>query len=381
MSTSSISEYQIEKNIDKEDKERIQEDNSKKNKEKSAILSPIDYKQRVIESKPLPQVDNPSADELFNRENQFYMVKKPILKSNPFVKTYALRSNPEATVSISSKKIEFTNNDIAVASALDAAIDKGWDGININSKDPVFSQKIWLEASIRNLNTKGYSPTAQDLQQLERERLERDALLIKASNEKIVEKEQDQKLSHLSQNINNLVDSIAADNKLNDQEKAVFSTQLYERINEIISKGNTVSPKAIDSAKDVVTAIDTGRNAHQNELSVNPYEGKLVSHGEAPYQHDEEKDTSYYVTLKNDDGIERTTWGVGLKETLENLAPQKGDDIVLERLGTEPVLVKADDPNTPNGEKFIEAERVIWSAQVSQPVIEASQQLELVAER
>src|ERR1022692_2554210 len=42
--------------------------------------------------------------------------------------------------------------------------------------------------------------------------------------------------------------------------------------------------------------------------------GTLVAHGEAPYRHDATQSASYFVTLRDAEGQERTSWGVGLKD-------------------------------------------------------------------
>ncbi|MFH7473855.1 relaxase, partial [Pseudomonas syringae pv. tagetis] len=42
-------------------------------------------------------------------------------------------------------------------------------------------------------------------------------------------------------------------------------------------------------------------------------EGSLIEHGEAPYQHYDDNQMSYFVTLKPECGKPRTVWGVGLE--------------------------------------------------------------------
>jgi hypothetical protein len=46
-------------------------------------------------------------------------------------------------------------------------------------------------------------------------------------------------------------------------------------------------------------------------------QGELVAHGPAPYKHQEDKQPSYFVTLKTDAG-ERTVWGVGLEPAMQD---------------------------------------------------------------
>ena len=69
--------------------------------------------------------------------------------------------------------------------------------------------------------------------------------------------------------------------------------------------------------------------------------GTLVAHGEAPYRHDATQSASYFVTLRDAAGQERTSWGVGLKEALREskTAPAVNDLIGIRRAGSTPVTV------------------------------------------
>lgn len=57
-------------------------------------------------------------------------------------------------------------------------------------------------------------------------------------------------------------------------------------------------------------------------------DGKLVEHGPAPYQFDEQKARSYFVKLETPSGP-RTQWGVDLARafTESKTRPQIGDEI------------------------------------------------------
>src|SRR5271163_3597711 len=69
--------------------------------------------------------------------------------------------------------------------------------------------------------------------------------------------------------------------------------------------------------------------------------GTLVAHGEAPYRQDATQSASYFVTLRDAAGQERTSWGVGLKEALREskTAPAVNDLIGIRRAGSTPVTV------------------------------------------
>ncbi|MBM6398762.1 Ti-type conjugative transfer relaxase TraA [Ochrobactrum anthropi] len=67
--------------------------------------------------------------------------------------------------------------------------------------------------------------------------------------------------------------------------------------------------------------------------------GRLVEHGAAPYEHDPQKSDSYFVTLENDKGEQRTLWGVDLERAMTEAAPEIGDKIGLQHLGSTPVTL------------------------------------------
>ena len=62
--------------------------------------------------------------------------------------------------------------------------------------------------------------------------------------------------------------------------------------------------------------------------------GRLVEHGAAPYEHDPQKSDSYFVTLENDKGEQRTLWGVDLERAMKEAAPEIGEKIGLQHEGS-----------------------------------------------
>jgi len=78
--------------------------------------------------------------------------------------------------------------------------------------------------------------------------------------------------------------------------------------------------------------------------------GRLVEHGAASFEHNPENSDSYYVTLENGKGEQRTIWGVDLERAMAEAAPEIGDRIALQHVGSEPVRL-------PDGS---EVERHSW---------------------
>lgn len=83
--------------------------------------------------------------------------------------------------------------------------------------------------------------------------------------------------------------------------------------------------------------------------------GRLVDQGRAPFNHKEGNSQSYFVTLENDKGEQRTLWGVDLERAMKasKQAPQIGDRIGLQHVGSEPVRL-------PDG---TETHRNAWKVQ------------------
>ena len=97
-------------------------------------------------------------------------------------------------------------------------------------------------------------------------------------------------------------------------------------------------------------------------------EGELVDHGAARYQHQDDKQMSYFVTLKTDNG-ERTVWGVGLEQAMDNVMENSdltmGDQLRLVDQGTHPVVVQEVAEDGTVKEKT--TNRREWSAEPAMP--------------
>ena len=78
--------------------------------------------------------------------------------------------------------------------------------------------------------------------------------------------------------------------------------------------------------------------------------GRLVEHGAAPFEHKDANRPSYFVTLENDKGERRTTWGVDLQRAMSEAAPETGEKIGLQHIGATPVTL-------PDG---TETQRYAW---------------------
>ncbi|MHB9828013.1 LPD7 domain-containing protein [Pseudomonas savastanoi] len=100
-------------------------------------------------------------------------------------------------------------------------------------------------------------------------------------------------------------------------------------------------------------------------------EGTLIEHGEAPYQHKDTNQLSYFVTLKPEGGKPRTVWGVGLEEAMTDANLKQGNQVRLEDLGTWPVVVQVIAEDGTTSDKKVN--RRAWSAQPVAPEREVAE--------
>ncbi|RMU83430.1 hypothetical protein ALP22_200239 [Pseudomonas coronafaciens pv. porri] len=100
-------------------------------------------------------------------------------------------------------------------------------------------------------------------------------------------------------------------------------------------------------------------------------EGTLIEHGEAPYQHKDDNQMSYFVTLKPEGGKPRTVWGVGLEDAMKESDLKQGDQVRLQDLGTQPVVVQVIEEDGTVTDKTVN--RREWSAQPVAPEREVAE--------
>ncbi|WP_435657042.1 Ti-type conjugative transfer relaxase TraA [Brucella pituitosa] len=95
--------------------------------------------------------------------------------------------------------------------------------------------------------------------------------------------------------------------------------------------------------------------------------GRLVEHGAAPYEHNPEARESYFVTLENDKGEQRTVWGVDLKRALAegrppgSASPEIGDRIGLQHEGATRVTLPDGTQTQRNSWRVVEGGELAYS--------------------
>lgn len=215
------------------------------------------------------------------------------------------------------EKMVSASNDERVAKAMATMADaKGWKTIKV-SGHPDFQREVWMEASLRGLEVRGFKPSEQDIKALEGRR---------------------------EHTMKNVVEQDATGRGRN------VATERQEPAEKTTDK----------TAPQVKT-----KKAVEADSRV--FSGRVLEHGPAKYNHDPEEKQSYFVKLDTKAG-EKTVWGVDLNRAMSDSKAKPGDEVKLEFKGKERVIVEAldrDDAGKVIGKKPIETNRNTWEVQIS----------------
>ncbi len=217
-----------------------------------------------------------------------------------------------------------SENHEVVRSLVAIAQARGWEAIRVNGTES-FRRLIWREATRQGLLVRGYSPTDVERAEVERETGKRDTPATDSTAPNEVLRESRQRGQEVSETVRR-----AAENT-NVGEPPLSKTRPY-----------------------------SGRGTAKTESVM----GRLVEHGPAAYQFDEQKARSYFVKLDTASGP-RTQWGVDLERAFagSTTRPQIGDEIGVEFRGTQAVTVKDDvydDVGRVIGQREVTRHRNAW---------------------
>jgi hypothetical protein len=133
-----------------------------------------------------------------------------------------------------------------------------------------------------------------------------------------------------------VADTLGIPSRAPDADKTVFAAWQQEHAARVSAAPAAPSPQPAAGSKTARAAVTS---ADRKVIR-----GVLLEHGPARYQNKPGNDTSYFVKLKTDAG-ERTLWGVGLQDVMENDQFNIGEAMTLRDLGTRPVTVEQADEN------------------------------------
>ena len=193
------------------------------------------------------------------------------------------------------------------------AQEKGWTVVRVNGTDE-FKTEAWVQATIAGLEVEGYTPRGIDLAQREDRRDQR-PVRRPASKDQGDPEASNRKASDSPQR---------SEKTMSDGQQVALATL------EAILRARGDSPTMITAA------VEEARARLQGERVV---VGTVVDHGIDHYEHDAQKDKSYFVKVATDRG-EREIWGVDLARACEQGKVQRGDAVALVQQAHEPVTIK-----------------------------------------
>ena len=190
---------------------------------------------------------------------------------------------------------------------------KGWTTVRVNGTTE-FKTEAWVQATIAGLDVEGYTPRGIDLARAEDRRDHRPV------RGKTAQPPSDREASY----------DRTTDDSVRKEEKTMSpGQQVAVATLEAILKARGDSPTMITAA------IEEAKTRLQGERVV---VGTVVDHGLDHYNHDVQKNNSYFVKVATDRG-EREIWGVDLGRVFEQGKVQRGDAVALVQQAHEPVTV------------------------------------------
>jgi len=136
---------------------------------------------------------------------------------------------------------------------------------------------------------------------------------------------------------------------------------------ELENRMKNVVEKNIEPGKEPLPGRENTEREGSTQAASRNYEGRVLDHGPANYNHDPDEKPSYFVTLETEHG-EKTVWGVDLKRTITEKQVKAGDNVTLEFKGKQEVTVEAlkrDKDNKVIGSEQITTNRNTWEVQKS----------------
>lgn len=247
------------------------------------------------------------------------------------------------------KRIATEHNDPAVArSMVELAEAKHWSSLKVKGSEE-FRREVWLQASLRGMQVQGYQPRDVDLARLKDLQAEEG----REKGKNVIERGP---ALALAARAAPAAPAVAVDPEtVVDESHAGMSKQQLAAIETIkaVMRERGDSDKAVNMAADI---------AAQRFLTDRVYVGTVLEHGAARYEHNPEKDESYYIKLQTAAG-ERTVWGVDLPRALEEGEADVGQPIALAYQGNKMVTIRVkerDEAGNVTGEKEMSVKRNAW---------------------
>jgi len=209
----------------------------------------------------------------------------------------------------------------AIRAMIDVAEARGWHSVKLTGT-PEFRRAAWYEAASRGLEVKGYKPTEAEI--------EAAAKAAKAAG---------------------------VENSVQQQQEKQLATQ-----GKPAHSGAQSAPGAQTEHDPAGTPeAQTGRPQSVRARGAQPT-GRLIEHGAAPFEFNEDNKRSYFVKVATAGG-EKTYWGIDFPRALEENSAKVGQEITIKNLGKKAVTVSEDvrdDDGKVVGQREVVTHRNTW---------------------
>jgi uncharacterized protein GlcG (DUF336 family) len=295
-------------------------------------------------------------------------------------------------------------SDQAYRGAMELAKAKGWAAIELKGKPKMLAQ-AWVEAKLMGLEVVNYKPTEADRERLaqrmaqEAQKREKETKAAEAVPEvveviPVVDATGKQLTATATHRVHH-AGAAPATAGVGAQEKgAPVVTSTVTRIGDVVREevaermpdpgmgpgeegSKEAASKAVAAAPQQVTQALNEASASAKAVAASSSEpAVLVKHGPAPYDNQPKNRMSYFATLRNAVGVERTIWGVDLARSLGEAGAEVGDTIKLQENGRQPVAIEG--AGGPGGAGKV-GQRVRWETAVLAKAVQAAPKIETVA--
>lgn len=239
---------------------------------------------------------------------------------------YYYKDNPEVEAfRDSGKKLETKSSAAYVAkSMIELAESKNWDSIKVTGTEK-FKREAWLQASAKGIEVKGYKPTEQDLQDLEKQKKTNTIEQGEKTNDRTSEAEQETETKTTSEMRTTFVDSSkkglakavleARENNWEKDKSSSSESQAKQLEKEMRELYATSKDKAIEKYPelDKLANLEKGAAEFAKSLADN---GKLDAKGQ-----------SKFIGAVRDKAIAMAANGRNLAPKAPQKTPEKSHDM------------------------------------------------------
>lgn len=237
------------------------------------------------------------------------------------------------------------------ASMVSLAESKGWSHLKLRGTTE-FKREAWLAAAERGLQVSGHRPSALDKARLAERIMEREQQRQRNANE-IAQATPEASASGPPK-------QARTRRKKADVPPKASVPQPNKQQRDAVNELAKFLRQRGDSEESVAMTVELAADRMARQRT---HFGKLVEHGDAPYQHQQDNDKSYFATLQTSNG-RQTIWGVDLQRAIDESGANIGDDIVLVHKTRRQVEVSTrerDATGKPTGKRvWLDADRNQW---------------------